>query len=168
MPCGVASRSSGVTLCICGDTSCFSEAPLWNGALEPLRDPTRICFLSSEPMQDGRPRQGPSQLPPTRLHPRDHLTHQVQGDVPWGEGRWGGVQERHWRPVVDPSPPSAEGPSGAEASLQPGCLHCGSWAGGVAPCHGHHPPFQLTSGPAPPGRPGSTLRSRWPGPCQTL
>lgn len=108
----------------------------------------------------------------------------------------GGSQKWDWGSTCSllytQHPPSAaRRPSGAEAclseSLNPGGLHCGCWARGGSPCHGHHPSLQCTSaqaspcllpgevgedrhfnpllwaGLAPGAQVACTLRSRWPG-----
>ncbi|XP_019497449.1 PREDICTED: coiled-coil domain-containing protein 187 [Hipposideros armiger] len=82
-----------------------SHPPLGTDTTVPSRDPEERQLSSvgksssAEPKQEGRPDQGPSQLPQARLYPWDRPTHQVQGDVPWGQGHRSGVQGRHWQPV---------------------------------------------------------------------
>lgn len=48
------------------------------------------CFLSSEPVQEGRPDQSPSQWPPARLYPWDNPNLQVQERSPGRDMQTGG------------------------------------------------------------------------------
>ena len=120
---------------------------------------SHACFLSSEPVQEGRPAQSPSQLPPARLweEPRFQVQNPGEGAHKWapGEALTGGRGR---------SSPSL-GTSGLEIhpsySLHPGGLCCRSCVKGGSPRHGYHPPFQLTPAPAPSSRLGWQVTSVW-------
>lgn len=90
------------------------------------------CFLSSEPVQEGRPDQSPSQWPPARLYPWDNPNLQVQERSPGRDmqtGGGGGAGSGY----ETPSSRCCLGPSGRGPPLlapAPGTLRCRSWAEG--------------------------------------
>ena len=79
---------------------------------------SNACFLSSEPVQEGRPDQPLSQLPPARLYPWEEPRFQVQNP---GKGLTSGPQRR------GPSSPSP-GTSGVETPPPTACAQGASAA----------------------------------------